>query len=162
MFFVDVWAVTRRAVWVVTRRAAVTRHAVLYVLLFGGLVVTTPSSVLGTQSVTLAWNAVTNANVAGYKIYYGSASRNYTNITSVGNVTNATIPGFTQGATYYFAATTLSASGLESSYSSEISYTVPSAVPTIQVTPGSFGYGTILVGTSATNSFTVKNAGTGH
>ena len=68
---------------------------------------TTPSSVLGTQSVTLAWNPVTNANVAGYNIYYGSASGNYTNVTSVGNVTNATISGLTEGATYYFATTTL-------------------------------------------------------
>ena len=133
----------------------------MYLFLFCGLAVTTPSSVLGTQSVTLAWNPVTNANVAGYKVYYGSASGNYTNISSVGNVTNATIPGLTDGATYYFAATSLSTSGLESGYSSEISYTIPSAVPTLQVNPGSIGYGTILTGTSKTNSFTVQNIGTG-
>ncbi|HUA38790.1 MAG TPA: fibronectin type III domain-containing protein, partial [Candidatus Sulfopaludibacter sp.] len=122
---------------------------------------TTPSSVLGTQSVTLGWNPATNANVAGYNIYYGSASGNYTNLTFVGNVTNATIAGLAQGATYYFAATTLGTSGLESGYSSEVSYTVPSTVPVLQVTPGSIGYGTLLVGTSETNSFTVQNAGSG-
>jgi hypothetical protein len=33
--------------------------------------------------------------------------------------------------------------------------------PVIQVTPGSIAYGTILTGTSATNSFTVQNVGTG-
>ena len=40
--------------------------------------------------------------------------------------------------TYYFATTTLSTSGLESAYSSEISYTVPNVVPGIQVTPGKY------------------------
>jgi hypothetical protein len=33
--------------------------------------------------------------------------------------------------------------------------------PILQVTPGSIGYGTVMVGTSATNSFTVMNIGTG-
>jgi hypothetical protein len=33
--------------------------------------------------------------------------------------------------------------------------------PTIQVTPGNIGYGTIMVGTSATNGLTVQNIGTG-
>ena len=121
----------------------------------------TSSSVSGSQSVTLAWNPVTDATVAGYKVYYGSASGNYTNVTSVGNVTNATISGLTEGATYYFASTTLDTSGLESVYSSELSYTVPNGVPGIQVTPGNLVYGTLLVGTSATNIFTVQNVGTG-
>ena len=37
----------------------------------------------------------------------------------------------------------------------------PVPTPIIQVTPGSIGYGTILAGMSKTNSFTVKNNGTG-
>lgn len=138
-----------------------TRRVALFVLLLGGLVVATSSPVLGSQSVTLAWNPVTNVNVASYNIYYGSASRNYTNVTSVGNVTNATISGLTEGATYYFATTTLDTSGLESVYSSELAYMVPNGVPGIQVTPGNLVYGTLLVGTSATNIFTVQNVGTG-
>jgi len=137
------------------------RCALWAVWLSGAMAVMSPSSVSGTQSVTLAWNPVNSPNVAGYNLYYGPASGNYTNITSVGNVTNVTISGLTEGATYYFATTTLSTSGLESTYSSEISYTVPSAVPLIQVNPGSISYGTVCAGTSVTNSFTVKNAGTG-
>jgi hypothetical protein len=137
------------------------KRAVLCMFLLGALVVTTPASVSGTQSVTLAWNPVTNANVAGYEVYYGPASGNYTNVTSVGNVTNATISGLTDGATYFFATTTFSTSGLESGYSSEVSYTVPNGVPGIQVTPGSIGYGTVLVGASKTNSFNIQNVGTG-
>jgi len=38
---------------------------------------------------------------------------------------------------------------------------VPVPTPIIQVSPASIGYGTILAGTSVTNSFTVKNMGTG-
>ena len=140
---------------------AATRRAVLFGFLLVGLVATTPLSVLGTQSVTLAWNPVTNANVAGYNVYYGSASGNYTNVTSVGKVTSATISGLTQGTTYYFATTTLSTSGSESAYSSEISYTVPNAAPGIQVTPGSIGYGTVLAGTNVANQFVVQNTGAG-
>ena len=37
----------------------------------------------------------------------------------------------------------------------------PVPTPILQVTPGSIGYGTMLVGTSKTNSFTVQNVGTG-
>ena len=37
----------------------------------------------------------------------------------------------------------------------------PVPTPVLQVTPGSIAYGTILSGTSATNSFTVQNVGTG-
>src|SRR5690348_18007505 len=37
----------------------------------------------------------------------------------------------------------------------------PVPTPILQVTPGSIGYGTVLVGTSKTNSFTVANVGTG-
>lgn len=140
--------------------AATSRFA-LFALLWWGWLLTTASSVLGSQSVTLAWDPVTNANVASYKIYYGSASGNYTNVTSVGNVTNATISGLTEGTTYYFATTTLDAAGLESVYSSELAYTVPNGVPGLLVTPGNLVYGTLLVGTSATNIFRIQNVGTG-
>ena len=75
------------------------------------------------RAVEIAWNPV--ANATGYKAYYGSSSGYYTNITSVGNVTNVVVPGLVEGMTYYFVVTTLDQKGLESRYSSEISYTVP-------------------------------------
>jgi hypothetical protein len=75
-------------------------------------------------SVTLAWNASTNPIVTGYNVYYGCACGAYTNKICVGNSTNATISGLAQGATYYFAATTYTASGVESPFSSEVSYLV--------------------------------------
>jgi hypothetical protein len=77
------------------------------------------------SSVTLAWNAVTNAGVAGYNTYTGPVSLQYTNVVFAGNNTNVTIFGLYPGSTYYFAVTTLASSGLESGYSTEIAYTVP-------------------------------------
>jgi hypothetical protein len=77
---------------------------------------------LASQSVALAWNPNPDTNAVGYKIYYGSTSHVYTNSVSVGNVTNATIAGLLDGTTYYFAATTYDASGVESDFSNEASY----------------------------------------
>ena len=62
-------------------------------------------------------------NIAGYKVYSGTACRNYTNSFYVGNTTNATITGLTDGATYYCAATVVNTAGLESDYSVEASVT---------------------------------------
>ena len=83
-------------------------------------------SAWGTQSVTLAWDASADVNVIGYNVYYGPASGSYTNKIPVGNVTNVTINGLVEGATYYFAVTAYDSSGLESVPSNEVSYSVPS------------------------------------
>lgn len=77
------------------------------------------------QSITLSWNASVDPNVAGYKIYYGVASGDYTNCIDVGNVTNAAISGLAAGTTYYFAATTYDIYGNESDFSNEAIYQVP-------------------------------------
>ncbi len=81
------------------------------------------------QSVTLAWNRSTDPIVTGYNVYYGGASGAYTNEICAGNATNATISGLIEGTTYYFAATTYSAAGMESPFSSEVSCLVPMNAP---------------------------------
>jgi hypothetical protein len=86
-------------------------------------------SAFATGSVTLAWNASTNPIVAGYNVYYGKACGTYTNKICAGNSTNATISGLVQGVTYYFAATTYSTSGVESPFSSEVSFQIPLNAP---------------------------------
>ncbi len=80
-----------------------------------------------TQSVTLKWNPSTATNVVGYDIYYGGANGEYTNEVAVGNVTNASVSGLIEGATYYFAAKAYNASGVESPFSNQTSYIVPTA-----------------------------------
>lgn len=77
------------------------------------------------QSVSLAWTASGSGTIAGYHLYYGGASQTYTNTLDVGNATSTTVSDLVVGATYYFAVTAYDVVGLESPFSSEISYTVP-------------------------------------
>lgn len=67
-----------------------------------------PTNSVPTNSVTLAWNASTSPLVAGYRIYYGTASGSYTNgMIDVGNVTQATLSLLwpCTVARYYFVST---------------------------------------------------------
>ena len=77
--------------------------------------------------VTLGWTASASSTVAGYKLYYGTASGNYTYNVNVGNTTSYVLSGLSTGATYYFQATASTKAGSQSGYSNELSYTVPSA-----------------------------------
>jgi hypothetical protein len=86
-------------------------------------------SAFATGSVTLVWAACTDPCVVGYNVYYGSASGAYTNEITLGNSTNTTISGLVEGNTYYFAATTYSASGKESPFSTEVPALIPLNVP---------------------------------
>lgn len=77
------------------------------------------------QSVSLDWFANPEPTIAGYKIYYGGQTGNYTNSIDVGNTTNATVSGLVGGASYYFVATAYDSTGQESAPSAEIGYDVP-------------------------------------
>lgn len=79
-------------------------------------------------SITLSWNPPTTnedgsplTDLAGYKIYYGTSSRNYSFYINVGNVNSYTVNNLTEGATYYFAVTAYDNSGNESKFSNEVS-----------------------------------------
>jgi hypothetical protein len=74
------------------------------------------------SSVTLTWSPSGDPNTAGYKVYFGGASGNYTNSITVGNVTGFVVAGLADGATYYFAATAYDDTGDESDFSNETSF----------------------------------------
>ena len=81
-----------------------------------------------TTNVTLAWNANTETNLAGYRVYYGTASGTYSGSKLVAaGVTSTMISNLTFGQVYYFAATATNAAGLESDFSTEVVYTAPPA-----------------------------------
>lgn len=82
-------------------------------------------------NATLAWTASPGA-VSGYRVYSGVASRTYTNVVDVGNATTATLGGLTLGVEYFFAVTSYDSTGMESDFSSEISY-VAGAPPSTTV-----------------------------
>jgi hypothetical protein len=106
-------------------------------LLFGGCLIGAAVSARAQSSITLAWTASAGTDIAGYNVYYGEASHTYTTKVSAGDSTTGTISGLTPGVTYYFAVTAYDSVGLESGYSSEITYTVPLGAPTVTLTsPG--------------------------
>ncbi len=67
-------------------------------------------------SVTLAWDSGPESNLAGYKLYYGTASGSYSMMVDAGNRTSLTISSLEAGKTYYFTATAYGTGGEESGY----------------------------------------------
>jgi hypothetical protein len=103
-----------------------------------------------TTALNVNWNSAPDTNVVGYNLYYGTVSQQYTNVIDAGNATNTTICGVVPGTTYYFAATSYTSSGWESTYSAEISYTVPPApLPLVSIAPTSGGFNISVNGTAA-------------
>jgi hypothetical protein len=90
------------------------------------------SSAQAVTSVTLAWDANTDTDVAGYRVHYGTAPGNYAYILDVGNNTSAVLPNLYDGTTYFFVVTAYN-STLESQPSNEITFTSPGAPPKVAV-----------------------------
>ncbi|NOZ69431.1 MAG: hypothetical protein GXP46_09380, partial [Deferribacteres bacterium] len=127
--------------------------------------------------VTLTWTPpTTNADgtpltdLAGFKVYYGTASGNYSQVIDVNdpNQTQYQVTGLTNGQTYYFAVTAYDTSGNESDYSNEYAKTIESSsaapVPDITVTVSgspatSITFGDVTEGNSSSKTVTVKNDG---
>jgi fibronectin type 3 domain-containing protein len=83
-----------------------------------------PSPPSSNSTATLTWNADTSTNLAGNKVYLGTASGVYSSSFSVGNVTSYTVPNLAVGNTYFFAVTAYNGSGIESGFSNEVSKSV--------------------------------------
>jgi len=92
--------------------------------------------------VKLAWDSNTEADLAGYKLYIGTSTRQYSatfdlKLADLPDQSNpqweVSYPDFKNGGTFYFAVTAYDLAGNESGYSNEVSYTftdtTPPAVP---------------------------------
>jgi hypothetical protein len=82
-----------------------------------------PDPPQGLGTVTLAWDANTESDLAGYKIYFGTASGSYEWSIEVGNVTEYTLTGLVEGVAYYMAATAYDTDSNESAFSEELVHT---------------------------------------
>jgi len=112
------------------------RRRARFALILTGLTVKILEPNALASDVTLAWDPANDPTVAGYNVYIGGASRNYTNLVDAGDATSVTISNLAPGATYYFAATTYTVSGLESDYSSEAVHRAAND-PELPADPGS-------------------------
>lgn len=79
--------------------------------------------------VALAWDANTEPDVAGYRIYYGALPGERDQMVDAGNVTTIIVAGLVEGQTYSFHATCYNTAGLESAPSNAIEYSVPGSGP---------------------------------
>jgi hypothetical protein len=85
--------------------------------------VTTTVTGTGTAA-TLTWNPVTSTDLAGYKVYMGTASGVYGTSINAGNVTSYIVSNLAMGTTYYFVVTGYNTSGSESLPSNEVSKSI--------------------------------------
>ena len=99
--------------------------------------------------ITLAWDPNTEPDLAGYKVYYGTASRVYGSPIILGKVTTYTLAGLTQGQNYFYSVTARDTSGNDSDYSNEVSgvpseptqaYTVTTNPSGLQITVDGASY----------------------
>lgn len=103
-------------------------------MIFGKKIATKPKN---TGTATLSWNANTESDLAGYKIYYGTSSRTdrcppggYPGKIDIGKTDMPDKPTYTlkeleNGKTYYFSISSYDTSGNESCFSDELSKTMP-------------------------------------
>lgn len=96
----------------------------------GGKAVTAsaPSAAVTDGAVLLRWNPVSEPNVNGYRVYYGTASRNYVQPYGQGVVSaspTTTLTGLSGGRRYFFAVTATNSLGKESGFSDEVFVDLP-------------------------------------
>ena len=116
------------------------------------------------QNCTFAWNARTEADLAGYKIRWGTTSGVYPNTVTLGTVTTTTCSalGMTSAGTYYATIAAFDTSNQTGTYSSQISVTLatvvaPPTTPTITTfspTSGAVGNSVTITGTNFSSTLT--------
>src|SRR5678810_69161 len=90
-------------------------------------------------SITIAWDPNTDSVTAGYYVYYGTQSGNYSGYVDVSTATTAIINTQDSTTTYYFAVQAYSSTGDRSLYSPEVVWqpSTPTAQPPVLTNPGS-------------------------
>jgi Bacterial Ig domain/Fibronectin type III domain len=83
--------------------------------------------------VSLLWDS-SDSSVAGYKLYYGTQTGNYTDSVSITTGTATTVQGLSKGVTYYFVVKAFNQAGVESLPSNEAVFQVPAnAAPVVNL-----------------------------
>ena len=88
---------------------------------FSAMLMLVGAAATGSERLTLAWDPSPSAEVAGYRVYWGTNSRAYSWVTNAGLVLTQSVVLPWRGR-WFFAATAYSTNGLESDFSSEVSW----------------------------------------
>lgn len=85
----------------------------------------------------LAWKPSKDADVAGYRVHYGTTRGKHDKTIDAGKATSASIPNLSNGNAYYAVVTAYNHAGLESKPSEEISVVAnaTASTPATQATP---------------------------
>jgi len=142
-------------------RPSIIQFALILILILSSFFISLTPDTANAGQVSLAWDMNSEPNVTGYKIYYGTASRNYDWFIDVGNVTSITITDLPNGSTYYFAATAYDNSNppIESTHSDEVNKNMCtySISPTTASFGASGGTGSVSVTTQAGCTWTASS-----
>lgn len=76
------------------------------------------------KTALATWDANTELDLKGYRIYYGTSPHNYTKNWHIGNKTSVVVDSLEVGKTYYLALTAYDLSGNESGFSDEVTFFV--------------------------------------
>lgn len=79
--------------------------------------------------VSLTWVPDPDSNIAGYKLHFGSSSKNYGTVLDVGAVPSAPLPPMILGRTYYLALSAYDSANQESPLSAELVVTASPPAP---------------------------------
>lgn len=86
-----------------------------------------------TVDYTLTWDANTEPDLAGYRVYQSNVSGEYTNMIQEQGLTTTYSGTITEDSdtetTFYFVVTAFDNDGLESDYSNEVSQTIDARTP---------------------------------
>ena len=94
------------------------------------LLILSVPAVAGAATIALAWNANSEANIAGYRVHYGTQAGSYTTIIDRGNTLTASVTGLAAGTRYYFVVVAYDTNGGQSSFSAEVNDMPPPGTDT--------------------------------
>ena len=114
------------------------------------------SSAAIAAQASLAWDANPQPEVAGYMLHYGAVSGAYTNVADVGKVTSYTVTNLQEGKPYYYAVTAYDAGRVESTFSNEVTITIPYSPPVANFSANiTSGSAPLSVGFTSTSTGTI-------
>lgn len=100
------------------------RMVILVIVLFGLHYLVNFVAIAFGGTVTVQWDQNFENDLAGYKIYVGESSRDYSGLVDVGTASQFVWQNLENGKTYFFAVTAYDFAGNESDFSAEVSATL--------------------------------------